>query len=122
MRLPSFRVRTLILVVGLVALLLWGAIMGLRSSEYYRLARFYEFQGQQWRFNRGHWDAKLISEITEYFAELSRKYHQAMWRPWMPVAPDPHAPGYDQWVEQERQAKAFAPDPAANRNRTSRTP
>src|SRR5438270_48941 len=31
-----------------------------------------------------------------------------MWRPWMPVAPDPPAPGYDRWVEQERRAKGVA--------------
>ncbi len=34
-----------------------------------------------------------------------------MWRPWIPVAPDLHAPGYDQWVEQQRRAKGVAPNP-----------
>src|SRR5947209_1809710 len=34
-----------------------------------------------------------------------------MWRPWIPLAPDPHAPGFDQWLEQERRAKEVAPDP-----------
>ena len=41
MRLPRFRVRTLMLAVGVVALLIWGAMLGTRSYVYYRLARTY---------------------------------------------------------------------------------
>ena len=41
MRLPHFRVRTLMLAVGVVALLVWVAMMGTRSYVYYRLAREY---------------------------------------------------------------------------------
>ena len=49
MRLPRFRVRTLMLAVGVVALLLWGAMMGLRSYDYYRLASYYGHQERGWR-------------------------------------------------------------------------
>ena len=41
MRLPRFRARTLMIAVGVVALLIWGAMMGTRSYVYYRLARAY---------------------------------------------------------------------------------
>jgi hypothetical protein len=115
MRLPHFRVRTLMLVVGVVALLIWGAMMGSQSYDYYRRAREYGANEHGWReiAARGRWDARFASECAEYFTQLARKYRRAMWRPWMPVAPDPHAPGYDQWVEQEHRAKEVALDPAA---------
>ncbi|HZW34452.1 MAG TPA: hypothetical protein VFF52_27255, partial [Isosphaeraceae bacterium] len=57
------------------------------------------------------WPREVGSERADYFAQLAEKYRRAMWRPWMPVAPDPHAPGYDQWIEQERRAKGVAADP-----------
>jgi hypothetical protein len=115
MRLPRFRVRTLMVVVGVVALLVWGAMMGLRSYDYYRRARFYGLQEYGWRESaaRGRFRADFCSECAEYYAQLTRKYRRAMWRPWMPVAPDPHAPGYDQWIEQERRAKEVVPGPLA---------
>jgi hypothetical protein len=113
MRLPHFRVRTLMLAVGVVALLIWGGMTGTRSYVYYTLAREYGANERGWRKtaarDRG-W-AKFGSECAEYYAQLARKYRRAMWRPWMPVAPDPHAPGFDQWIEQERRAKEIVPDP-----------
>jgi hypothetical protein len=117
MRLPRFRVRTLLMLVAAVAVLIWGSIMGVRSYGLYRLAKEYGSNERGWReiAARGRQDAKFASECAGYFAMLTRKYRRAMWRPWMPVAPDPHAPGYDQWVEQERRAKEVAPDPSAPR-------
>ncbi len=115
MRRPHFRVRALMGIVGVVALLIWGAMMAAQSYNYSRRAREYGIQEREWRESAasGRWNAKVASECAEYYAQLARKYRRAMWRPWMPVAPDPHAPGYDQWVEQERRAKEVAPDPAA---------
>jgi hypothetical protein len=49
MRLPHFRVRTLMLAVGVVALLVWGAMMGTRSYVYFRLAREFSIQERGWR-------------------------------------------------------------------------
>src|SRR4051794_10246934 len=97
MQLPHFRVRTLMLVVVFVALLIWGVRIGSHSYDYSRRAREYGANEQGWReiAARGRWDARFASECAEYYAQLARKYRRAMWRPWMTVAPDPHAPGYD---------------------------
>lgn len=107
MRLLRCRVRTMMLVVAAVAVLIWGSMMGARSLTYYRLAREYGANERGWRESaaRGRFRPGFSTECAEYFARLNRKYRRAMWRPWMPVASDPHAPGYDQWVEQERRAK-----------------
>jgi hypothetical protein len=99
------------LAVGLAALILWGAMMGVRSYNMHRLATEYGIQERGWReiAARGRstdpGGPEFSRRCVEYFAELAAKYRRAMWRPWMPVAPDPHAPGYDLWVEQERRAK-----------------
>ena len=96
MRLPSFRVRTLMAAVVVVALLVWGVMMGSRSYHYYQLAIRYELQERGWRQTslRDKGWAKFGQECCEYFSGLSRKYRSAMWRPWEPVAPDPWAPGF----------------------------
>lgn len=116
MRPPSFRVRSLMLAVALAALLLWGAMMGIRSYNSYRLASGYGMQERAWReiaarrlrLKDDPGGVEFRSQCVEYFAQLTAKYRRAMWRPWMPVAPDPHAPGYDLWEEQERRAKEAA--------------
>jgi hypothetical protein len=81
--------------VGVVAVLLWGAMMGAHSYDYYRRAREYGAHERGWREiavrKVGNWTFAL--QCAEYYEQLARKYRQAMWRPWMPVAPDPYAPG-----------------------------
>ncbi len=103
MRLPSFGVRTLMIAVGVVALLIWGAMMGTRSYVYYRLARDYGTYERQWREmavrDRDRGIPRSIAvkwgpRIAEFYAPLARKYRRAMWHPWVPVAPDPPAPVY----------------------------
>ena len=109
MRFPRFSVRTLMIAVSVVALLIWGAMMGTRSYHYYQLAREYGANERGWREIADRPDQPGGPEFrlrcVEYFAQLAGKYRRAMWCPWMPVALDPHAPGYDQWLEQERRAK-----------------
>jgi hypothetical protein len=101
MRLPRFRVRTLMVAVGLVASLIWGAMMGARSYSFGIRARIYDFQERHWREHakrdlaRGSTQtlaARWGLQTAEYYAPLARKYRRAMWRPWIPVAPDPPAP------------------------------
>jgi hypothetical protein len=117
MRTTRLRVRTLMVAVGFVALLIWGAMMGSLSYDYYQRATFFASEEYAWRESaaRDRLRAPACLECAEYFAQLTRKYRRAMWRPWMPVAPDPHAPGYDQWLEQERRAKEFPYDPLPSR-------
>jgi hypothetical protein len=49
MRTIRFRVRTLMIAVGVLALLIWGSMMGLRSYDFYRRASFYSFEEYGWR-------------------------------------------------------------------------
>jgi hypothetical protein len=103
MKVLRFRVRTLMAAVGLVAAIVWGARMGSRSYDYYRLAREYGVQERGWRetdFGR----KQFRSDCAEYFAQLTSKYRRAMWRPWLTVAPDPPAPGFLEYQEQQRRA------------------
>lgn len=89
--------------VGVVALLIWGAMMGTRSYVYYRLAKSYSTEERGWRESaamaRGNPSrARSVGavygpQIAEYYAPLARKYRRAMWRPWIPLDPDPPAPG-----------------------------
>jgi hypothetical protein len=92
---PRFRVRTLMAAVGAVALAVWGAMMGSRSYDYYRRTQEYCAQERGWReiaSRNGTGLKQFASECAEYFARLTTKYRRAMWRPWLPVAPDPPAP------------------------------
>ncbi len=50
MRLPSFRVRTLMLTVGVVGMLIWGGMIGTRTYVYFRLAREYGAYERGWRY------------------------------------------------------------------------
>jgi hypothetical protein len=108
MRAPRFRVRTLIAAVGLVAVFVWAAIMGSRSYEYSRRAREYSANERGWRqsVTRGRLPRAFCEECVEYFAGLAGKYRRAMWRPWLPVAPDPLAPGVEAYLEQQRREAA----------------
>src|SRR5258708_3110223 len=117
MRRPRLTIRSMMIAVGVVALLIWGATMTSQSYDYYRRPREYGANEGGWRQiaarhrGKAEFDSQFELRCVEYFAQLAGKYRRAMWRPWMPVAPDPHAPGFDQWLEQERRAKAVATDP-----------
>jgi hypothetical protein len=116
MRLPRFRVRTLMIAVAAAGLLICGVTMVSRSLDYYRRAR--DFGRQEWGWRRiasqGDRDAKFVSECVNYFARLTAKYRRAIWRPWLPVAPDPHAPGFDMWLEQVLRAGRILPEAVKN--------
>jgi hypothetical protein len=104
---PRYRVRTLMAAVGVVAIVIWGAMMGFRSYDYYRLARQYSANEYGWgqiAARRQGKDKTFAAECSEYFARLTAKYRRAMWRPWLPVAPDPFAPGVQEYLDQQRRA------------------
>jgi hypothetical protein len=90
--------------VGLVA----AAMMGLRSYVCYRLASHYSLEVCVWRKStaRGDWRPEIGAACIDYFAQLAGKYRRAMWRPWLPIAPDPPAPGAEAYLEQERRKAA----------------
>ena len=102
MRMRCFRVRTLMLAVGVAALLIWGAMIGTRAYVYDKLATYYGDQERGWREIAAR-DRVIPSrartvgvvygpKVAEYYAPLALKYRRAMWRPWIAVAPDPPAP------------------------------
>jgi hypothetical protein len=103
--------------VVVVAFLIWGSMMASRSFVYYQRAEEYGEQERGWRrIADGHdqpGGQKFRLECVAYFALLAAKYRHAMWHPWSPVAPDPHAPGFDQWLEQEIRAKRIVAPPLA---------
>jgi hypothetical protein len=91
--------------VCLVALVVWGAMMASRSYDYYRLAREYSFQERGWRESASRNEfGRFSSDCALYFTQLTTKYRRAMWRPWLPVAPDPPAPGVLEYQEQQRRS------------------
>jgi hypothetical protein len=128
MRLPSFRVRTLMAAVVVVALLVWGSMMGSRSYDYYGRARMYAEQEHGWRLTATDdpLNAKFASECAEYFAGLTAKYRRAVWRPWLRLELDPWAPGAEAYYWQEVEAgrlKEALPGtiPATTRDRRQET-
>jgi hypothetical protein len=86
--------------VGVVALLIRGVMMASQSYDYYRRARECSAQkrGSGESAAEGRLRVEFCSQCADYFAQLAGKYRRAMWCPWMPIAPDPHAPGFDQWT------------------------
>ena len=98
MRLPRLRVRTFMLLVGVVAVLAWAAMMGLRSYDYYQRAKTYSIQERTWRemAQRDLAEGKTRTiaartglQTADYYAPLVRKYRRAMWRPWISVEFEP---------------------------------
>ncbi len=83
MRLPRLRVRTYMLLVGVVALLVWGTMIGVRWYTYYRFARIYSFQERSWRENAqrdlSQGNTRTVEvrwglQTADYYAGLVRKY------------------------------------------------
>src|SRR5262249_57587911 len=84
-----------------------------RAYHYYGRASEYSVQERGWRENaaEGRLRREFCCECADYFAQLVGKYRRAMWRPWLPIAPDPPAPGVEAYLEQQRReaAKSHAP-------------
>jgi hypothetical protein len=98
MRLPRLRVRTYMLLVGVVAVLLWGTMIGVRWYVYYRHATIYSFQERAWRENAlrdlRQGNTRTIAarsglQIADHYGRLVRKYRRAMWRPWISIEFEP---------------------------------
>jgi hypothetical protein len=98
MRLPRLRVRTYMLLVGVMALLVWGTMMGRLTYVYYQRARIYSVQARDWEEmahrDIGQGNTRTIAatsglQAADYYRRLVRKYRRAMWRPWVPIDQEP---------------------------------
>jgi hypothetical protein len=98
MRLPRLRVRTYMLLVGVVAQLFWAVMIGFRSYVHFQLAWTYSTQANDWRemaqreLSQGNTrtvEAAWGLQSADYYAALARKHRRALWRPWISVDPDP---------------------------------
>lgn len=103
MRLPRFRVRTLMAAVAVVGMLLGGSNEIVRTLKWRRLdcqlraidqsvAESY-YRGTLWSC-RGPSVPPPVPDARKaaFHATLRRKYEWAARYPWLPVAPDPSAP------------------------------
>ena len=108
MRALRFRVRTLMAAVGLAAVLIWAAMTGLRWYVHYSLASSYSFQERGWREEvaKGRIRRDDCLESADFCAQMAEKHRRAMWRPWLPVAPDP--PVYIVGAEREKKRREAA--------------
>ena len=104
------RVRTLLLAVGVVALILGGVILVRRSADYRRLAAFHEQMERRKaqavlgienlaraatdpeNIVRIRADAAYEARIGRHHAAMKAKYLRAASRPWESVPPDPPPP------------------------------
>jgi hypothetical protein len=96
MRLPRppyrFRLRSLLILVALVAIGLGGMRWtSRRASEFGRLALDYRDSAKmsEVAFATGN---RRLGPIAVYQRKLQRKYEYAAAYPWLPVAPDPPPP------------------------------
>ena len=98
MRLPRLRVRTYMLLVGVVALLIWTGMTGLRWYVYSWRANTYGIQERYYREraqrdlaqgNTRTIEARWGLQTADYYARLVRKYRRAMGRPWISVEFEP---------------------------------
>ncbi len=105
MRPPRFRLRTMMILVAVLALSLSAAVLWLRREQYRRLAEVYSLTEKVLRVDshmaRGTAAFPLLdlsdsmdrnARQADYYARLRRKYERAATRPWLPVAPDPPPP------------------------------
>src|SRR5262249_51267935 len=96
MRLPRFRVRTLMIAVAFVAITSGTMLMWHRSCEYDRRAKYHAMiltglivvDGKI----AGIRDHDLSEAEREYHDQLLGKYDRAARNPWLPVEPDPPPP------------------------------
>src|SRR5829696_7488312 len=112
MRLPRFRLRTLMIAVVVIGIPI-GIVMD-RQNRFWRLHQYHQARrllltrykegghsghdGDRGRWFHGHVGADM-REFTEreyavlhWHEDLAEKYRRAASRPWLPVPPDPPAP------------------------------
>lgn len=109
MRMPRFRIRTLMIAVAVVAVLTGAGVKWWRSalSHEYRWKAYVALHREEKHGGHSFWyhagpNAAYISEggsqlqpdpvLAEYYCRLRAKYERAARYPWFPVEPDPPPP------------------------------
>jgi hypothetical protein len=114
MRLPRFRLRTLMVVVAVAGIVSGAEVMQTRRLNFLKRAK--DYAGREWRTRRdwevatGSFKGKgenvlcgqmwraLVEEVPylpsrlAYYSRMRAKYEHAARYPWLPVAPDPPPP------------------------------
>jgi hypothetical protein len=112
MRMPRFRIQTMMVTVAVVAVTIWGLKTHSRWREYQRSAAKYRFQEvvtytslRQMRgsptldlsgglpmIENSPSDVALMLKLAFYWGRLRIKYERAARYPWLLVEPDPPQP------------------------------
>jgi hypothetical protein len=109
MRLPRFRIRTLMIAVAVVATMSWVAVrLRQRSERFYWESLSMEGRRIEWaagaelyEYDCNRAADPLPDDVrgairhrrrANYYLALQRKYRDAARRPWLPVPPDPPPP------------------------------
>jgi hypothetical protein len=105
MRMPSwrFRLRTLLIMVAVVAVLMGAERIRQRWDLYRKRAAMYGQiatilrEGQQITYRKGTGPTVMLSRedmlwLSIYYANKSQLYQRIASRPWQPVPPDPEPP------------------------------
>jgi len=100
MRFPRFRLRTLLMVVAVLALVMAvSTAIARRSVALAQLAKFHGSRAELALACRLYRDAsgrtclaRVLTPRFDYHSSLRRKYEYAASRPWLPVPPDPPPP------------------------------
>ena len=88
MRLPRFRLRTLVVAVAGLAVAVAMASLSIRSAAYSQLAEYHRVEAFRSSYPGAlNGPARLARHL-----ELHSKYERAARYPWLPVAPDPPPP------------------------------
>jgi hypothetical protein len=94
MRLPTFRVRTLMIAVAACAVCLGFLSVQRRRAQFMELSQDHLIAGAEALFEN--WSARSqtpsYSAQVRYHWALAARYEEAASHPWLPVEPDPPPP------------------------------
>ncbi len=101
----QFRLRTLLIVIGIVAIALglWRRSELLRREAAFHEKEYRRYIGERFNFTRFHIRvdgpiapfAVHLGKLADYHGQLQEKYENAARYPWLPVPADPPPPTED---------------------------
>lgn len=90
MKLPRFRIRTMMILIALCAIACLPAVVAEREERFRRLMRYHK--SRQFAVDDQPIPPPISRERAEWHWRMEEKYRRAADRPWLPVKPDPPAP------------------------------